>query len=156
MELTRAWAMPHKLTFTIKPIAKMLKSEFKGEPYFDPFPFPFKEDALIVMKREASASHEYVVFDPPYTPRQLKEVYGGAGLSYETNASYWSECKKQVSRITKAGGTVISFGYNSGGIGKVRGFSITKILLVCHGGQHNDTICTVEKKVNSTLEESAL
>lgn len=49
------------------------------------------------------------------------------------------------------GGKVISFGWNSCGIGKTRGFEIERILIVCHGGHHNDTICTVEKKVQGSL-----
>lgn len=32
------------------------------------------------------------------------------------------------------------------GIGKTLGFNIEEILLVAHGGWHNDTICTVERK----------
>lgn len=50
------------------------------------------------------------------------------------------------SRIVKKGGKVISFGWNSGGIGDSYGFCKTKILLVAHGGWHNDTIVTVEIK----------
>lgn len=42
---------------------------------------------------------------------------------------------------------VITFGWNSGGIGKTNGFEIEQILLVPHGGWHNDTICTVERKL---------
>ena len=48
-------------------------------------------------------------------------------------------------------GKVISFGWNSGGIGKKNGFEIEKILLVNHGSQHNDTICTLEVKATSEL-----
>ena len=36
--------------------------------------------------------------------------------------------------------------WSSGGIGKKYDFAIKKILLVPHGGWHNDTICTVEIK----------
>lgn len=43
---------------------------------------------------------------------------------------------------------VISFGWNSGGIGKKYGFEIAEILMVAHGGWHNDTICTVEMKLH--------
>jgi hypothetical protein len=32
-------------------------------------------------------------------------------------------------------------------MGKNRGFEIQEILLVAHGGNHNDTICVVEKKL---------
>lgn len=29
------------------------------------------------------------------------------------------------------------------------GFEIEKILLVAHGGWHNDTICTIERKIRN-------
>ena len=45
------------------------------------------------------------------------------------------------------GGFCISFGWNSNGMGKNRGFEIVEILLVAHGGHHNDTIVTVEKRI---------
>ena len=41
----------------------------------------------------------------------------------------------------------ITFGWNSTGLGKKRGFEITRILIVCHGSMHNDTICTVEERI---------
>ena len=41
----------------------------------------------------------------------------------------------------------MTFGWNSGGIGKTKGFEIVEILMVAHGGWHNDTIVTIEKKV---------
>jgi len=31
------------------------------------------------------------------------------------------------------------------------GFEITRILIVPHGGIHNDTICTVERKIQERL-----
>lgn len=66
-----------------------------------------------------------------------------------TQASYWSKQKEQIARIVKPNGVVISFGWNSGGIGKKYGFEIEEILLVAHGGWHNDTIVTVERKINT-------
>jgi hypothetical protein len=39
------------------------------------------------------------------------------------------------------------FGWNSSGIGIKRGFELIEVLLVCHGGSHNDTIVTVERKI---------
>lgn len=32
-------------------------------------------------------------------------------------------------------------------MGKGRGYEIEEIMLVCHAGQHNDTICLAEKKL---------
>lgn len=34
-----------------------------------------------------------------------------------------------------------------GGNRKQRGFEIIEILLIAHGGNHNDTICVVEHKI---------
>lgn len=42
---------------------------------------------------------------------------------------------------------VITCAWNSGGIGAGLGFEQQEILLVAHGGWHNDTIVTVEKKI---------
>jgi hypothetical protein len=64
-----------------------------------------------------------------------------------TQASFWSNMKKEVGRIVAPDGLCITCGWNSGGIGKKYGFSISEVLLVAHGGWHNDTIVTVEKKV---------
>lgn len=138
--------MPNHRTFQIKPIKELLR-EHLGEDFIDPFPFPFEKDALSYLKSFENESVERLVFDPPYSPRQLKEMYNSAGLAYDTKSSYWSELKNEISRIMKNDGKVISFGWNSMGIGKNRGFKIIEILLVPHGGNHNDTICTVERKV---------
>ena len=65
----------------------------------------------------------------------------------DTQSSFYGDRKKEVHRLVKQGGLVLSFGWNSGGIGKSLGFEIIEILLVAHGGAHNDTICTVERKL---------
>ena len=64
-----------------------------------------------------------------------------------TQASYWSKQKEQIGRIVKKGGVCITCGWNSGGIGQKYGFEIEEVLLVAHGGWHNDTIVTVERKI---------
>jgi hypothetical protein len=92
-----------------------------------------------------------VLYDPPYSPRQVSECYKSLGQTVNmqtTQASYWSNQKKEISRIVKPNGIVICFGWNSGGIGQSNGFEIIEILLVPHGGWHNDTIATVCKKTN--------
>lgn len=96
-----------------------------------------------------SGSIDIVLYDPPYSPRQVSEVYKEHGLTVNmetTQSSYWGNQKKEISRITKQGGKVITFGWNSGGIGKVNGFEIQEVLIVPHGGWHNDTICTVDER----------
>ena len=147
MEIERKWAMPDKRTFDIKPIRKLIeRHHISVTEWIDPFPYPYKKDALEYLSEFKDNSVEGILFDPPYSPRQLKEMYGGIGLAYNTKSSYWSNIKNEIARIMKKDGIVISFGWNSMGIGKTRGFKIEEILLVPHGGNHNDTICVVEIK----------
>ncbi len=148
MIIERYWAMPSHQTFTIKPFKELIEKEL-GSEYIDPFPYPFKQDAIEYLKTIEDNSENYLVFDPPYSQRQLREMYDNNGLSLDNpmNNSYWANCRKEISRIIKKNGKVISFGWNSNGIGKKYGFEITKIVLVAHGSQHNDTIATVEMKI---------
>lgn len=166
MEILRVWAMPSSNTFDILPIRKLIEDELTAGVWIDPFAnknklasitndlnpdydTDYHLDALQFMKMFEAESIDGVLYDPPYSPRQVAECYHGIGMevtSKTTRASFWGNQKKEISRIVKPGGKVISFGWNSGGIGRKYGFEISKILLVPHGGWHNDTICVVEVK----------
>jgi len=168
MEINRIWAMADSKTFNIKPIARLLGKYVKGGVIIDPFSngskwgtitndlnpefnTDFHLDALEFLNLMETNSADVVLFDPPYSPRQVSECYKGVGLETtmeSTQASFWSNCKNEIKRIIKTGGLCISFGWNSTGMGKNRCFEIIEILMVPHGGQKNDTICTVEKKFN--------
>ena len=90
-----------------------------------------------------------MLYDPPYSPRQVSECYKKLNKTVNmktTQASYWSNQKKEIARTVKHGGKVITCGWNSGGIGKKYGFEIKEIRLIAHGGWHNDTICVLEVK----------
>lgn len=170
---SREWAMPSADTFSIKPIKKLITEKInsisKNNPLIiDPFVrnSPFKKlcfsndidteiradrnmDAIDFLCDIETETADMMLFDPPYSPRQVSECYKRLGKTVNmetTQSSFWSNLKKQVSRITKENGIVISFGWNSGGIGKKYGFELKQILLVPHGGSHNDTIVTVEEK----------
>lgn len=168
MKIERKWAMPNKNTFSIKPIKELLEEEVdKNKKWVDPFAnnskvatitndlntdfdTDYHMDALEFLKMFETGSVDGVLFDAPYSPRQLSECYKGMGVSLTcktTQSSFWGNIKKEIGRITKIGGKVITFGWNSGGVGKSNGFEIEKILLVPHGGWHNDTIVVVERKV---------
>ena len=167
IDIQRQWAMPNKNTFDIKPIKELIQSELTNGTLIDPFAnqnklaaitndlnpdfdTDYHMDALDFLKTFQNESVDGVLYDPPYSPRQVTECYQGVGMnvtSETTRASFWGNQKKEISRIVKPGGKVITFGWNSGGIGRKYGFEITRILLVPHGGWHNDTICTVEVKV---------
>lgn len=112
-------------------------------------------DAKEFLKLFESNSVDLVLYDPPYSPRQVSEVYKKLDISVNmqtTQSSYWGDQKKEIARIINPGGIVITCGWNSGGIGKINGFEIIEILLVAHGGWHNDTIVTVERKFQTTLK----
>ena len=47
----------------------------------------------------------------------------------------------------KRNGRVICCGWNTNGLGKGRGFEMTSILIVSHGGSKNDTSVTLEYKL---------
>ena len=54
--------------------------------------------------------------------------------------------------MLKPEGIAICFGWNSMGFGLKRGYELLEVLMVPHGGAHNDTIVTVERKTaNPTL-----
>jgi len=118
------------------------------------FKCDFNLDAKDFLKTFAKDSVDLVLFDPPYSPRQVSECYRKMGKTVNmetTQSSFWSELKTEVSRILKPGGYCLCFGWNSNGIGIRRGFELQEVLIVAHGGHHNDTICTAEKKVVSLL-----
>lgn len=168
MLIERAWAMPNKNTFDIHPIRKLIAEELGEDTFWiDPFAncnhiadvtndlnptfdTDYHMDALDFLKMFDSKSVDGVLYDPPYSTRQVSECYKNFGIEVTqetTRASFWGNHKKEISRIVKPSGKVITFGWNSGGIGAKYGFKIKRILLVAHGGWHNDTICTVEVKL---------
>lgn len=168
ISIERVWAMPNKNTFDIKPINQLIKEELTDGLWIDPFAnknklatitndlslefdTDYHLDAFEFMKMFDTGSVDGVLYDPPYSPRQVSECYNNVGYNVTwdtTKASFWGNHKREISRIVKIGGKVITFGWNSGGIGYKYGFEIERILLVPHGGWHNDTICTVEIKTH--------
>jgi len=167
VKMSRAWAMPSGETFSIPPINNFVKSYNKQDlescdPFannsrfakynndIDPkYKTEFNMDALEFLKTFESSSIDLVLFDPPYSPRQVSECYKSLNKTVNmetTQSSFWSNIKNEIFRVVKPEGTVLSFGWNSQGIGKKRGFIMEEILIVAHGGNHNDTICTAERK----------
>ena len=150
MKITREWAMPNKRTFQIPPIKQLIERETNGySRILDLFPYPFQVDALEVATMTDDNSIDCVLFDPPYSFHQLNVSYNDEGEKLTDN--YRRDLYNEVSRIIITTGKCISFGWNTNGLGKKRGFEIERILLVAHGGGHNDTICTVERKIQETL-----
>ncbi len=59
--------------------------------------------------------------------------------------------RDRLCQLMKPGGVVLSFGWSSNGMGLKRGYEIEEIMLVAHGGAHNDTICMAERKMQGSL-----
>jgi len=172
MEISRQWAMPDSRTFNIKCINSFIMKYFNvGMLSIDPFAnqnkiakitndlnteygTTYNIDALDFLKTFESNSIDFCFYDPPYSLRQISECYKNVGIKTTTEmmqSSWRSNHLAEISRILKVGGYCLSFGWNSSGIGLNNGFELQEILLVCHGGSHNDTICVCEKKIQGRL-----
>ena len=164
--------MPSPNTFSVAPIRDLLMVHIEdGDKIVDPFArdsswTKFSNDINpetgAAFHMEATAFLDYLLdtghegtfdvalLDPPYSPRQMSEAYQSAGMKpgmKETqNARLYSECKQRLWPLLRPGGKALTFGWNSGGFGKKYGTEVMEILMVCHGGAHNDTICVVERK----------
>lgn len=77
--------------------------------------------------------------------------YGIKATQQDTQSNFYNRVMNAICDKIKVEGMAISCGWNSAGFGKNRGFEIIEILLVAHGGHHNDTIVTVERKNQSKL-----
>lgn len=169
MKIERKWAMPSKDTFTIKPIAELLSIYVPagGKNWIDPFAGdnspaeitndhnPEKktlhhleaEDFVNLFEKEW---FDGALFDPPYSYRQVSEHYkviGKKATQIDTSTKFYNRVLNPLADRIKKGGYCISFGWNTNAMGKNRGFKIIEILIVAHGGHHNDTLVTVEKKL---------
>lgn len=166
IKIQRVWAMPNKNTFTIAPIRELLLQEITNGKWIDPFAnenkyaditndlnpkydTDYHMDALDFLKMFEDESIDGVLFDPPYSVTQVKQCYEGFGMVMTQDAAqyFYQHLKEEIGRIVKPNGKVLCFGWNSMGIGMEYGFTMERVLLVPHGGVHNDTICTVERKV---------
>lgn len=164
--------MPNKWTFQIAPIKKLLDRYIgDGKGWIDPFagessPAEITNDinpernakyhlhAVEFAKQLNGNKFKGVLFDPPYSLRQVKECYDGLGIEmFQDDAQNFPQnVKRIIANKLIPGSIAISCGWNSQGFGKNLGFKIIEILLVAHGRSHNDTIVTVERKVNTSLD----
>lgn len=172
--MRRVWAMPCASTFDVPPIRSLVKSYLhKARVSIDPFarnkrwathtndlnPETAAEHHLeaadfLKLLRQKNCVVDLVLFDPPYSLEQCKRSYEGVGRVVTMRDTQiwgrWTEHKEVIRDIVEPGAFVISCGWNTIGMGLQNGFQITEILIVSHGGAHNDTIVTVERKIEDT------
>jgi hypothetical protein len=111
--------------------------------------FHLEANEFLLLMQSKGVLADVVIFDPPYSPRQVMECYNGIGMvvTQKDTQTPQTEWKNNIAKICKDGTVVLSFGWNSTGMGEKHGFRIEEIMLVAHGGNHNDTICMAEKKI---------
>lgn len=171
--MNRTRAIPSADTLTIKPIRELVKRYLhKADVSIDPFArnctwatytndlnpdtaaeYHLEAQDFLQLLESQGVEGDVGIFDPPYSPRQVQEVYAGIGRTVTQADTQMvdirRESRNRLARLIKVGGYIVSFGWNSAGMGVNRNYELREILLVCHGGWHNDTICTVEQKVSN-------
>jgi hypothetical protein len=171
MKITREWVMPNGDTLEMEPVRRLVQSYIQPNMItVDPFarnckfatwrndlsPDTSAEYHLEVldflrMLNDKKVSADLVIWDPPYSSRQMSELYQSVGLNFGIRGGQrvgrWRDERNLLNHIVRVGGIIISFGWNSIGMGVERFYEPLEILLLCHGGAHNDTIIVVEKKL---------
>ena len=176
MLFSRVFAMPNSDTFSLPPVAALLDRwgiPAGGALIVDPFArnsdratltndlnpatsaqFHMEAADFLDMLIEENVQAGIVLFDPPYSPRQIAECYQQVGKHCGTrdtqNARLYKVVKDKLDAILRLGGFAVCCGWNSMGMGLNRGYELREVLLVPHGAAHNDTIVTVEIKKVST------
>lgn len=165
--------MPSKWTFEIKPIAALLERYRVGKGWIDPFcgmksPAQFRNDLNPENKHAQFhlEAADYLVqlgtgvykseikgclFDPPYSLTQVSRSYQDMGIKFkgkENPTGGFPVVRSLLAKMLPEGGISISFGWNTAGLGKKNGMEILEVLIVAHGGNRNDTLVTVERKLN--------
>ena len=145
----------NKYTFSIKPIREWVESNadglclnlFAGRTKLKLNEFRVDADRTMVADYYGDAldyvkscrkKYDTIILDPPYAYRKSMEMYNGH------KASRLNQIKDLLPKILKKGGKVITCGYHSVSMGKSRGFTQEKVLLMSHGGAIHDTIFTIE------------
>ena len=116
IRIERIWSMPSRNTFDILPIKALIDEEVdRSLLWIDPFAntariaritndlnpefdTDYHMDALDFLKMFDDNSVDGVLYDPPYSPRQVAECYHGVGYnvtSETTQTSFWSAQKNR-------------------------------------------------------------
>lgn len=172
IQFSRCFAMPNAATFSVKPIGEFVQRYLAGAKVsVDPFarnrdwathtndinPGTSAQshqdaEAFLVRLAAENVNADLALFDPPYSSRQIAEHYRAAGLKVTQEdtqgANLFRRVRDAIDNILSPGGIVLSFGWQSVGMGVGRGYEITEVMLVAHGGGHNDTICIAERRAS--------
>jgi len=169
IKFSRVWGMPNSDTFSVKPIGEFVWRYIdKSKCSIDPFArnknwathtndlnpnteaqHHYDAEEFLSRAFQQGTRADLLIFDPPYSPRQISECYKSigreVGMEGTQNGRLYRRVRDAAMPLLLPGAIVLSFGWNSAGMGKERGFQIIELMLVAHGGGHNDTICLAEQ-----------
>lgn len=167
MIITRHFATASAWTFSIKPIKELL-NRYVTDPHEWCDPFAGKNSPAIYTNdmnparnarfcmdaedfcKQIDVPLKGILFDPPYSYRQVSEHYKSLGIkakSIDTSYNFYTRVMDAINPKLPTGSLAISFGWNTTGFCKNRGWEKIEIMIVSHGGHHNDTLVTVERKI---------
>lgn len=168
-----AWAMPCADTFDCPPIREFVLTHLAGRlRSVDPFArnsrlatvtndlnpqtdAQFHVDAVAFLEQMRASGERFdaAILDPPYSPRQVADCYRISGRKVgqrdTQTARLYSDVRKALLPLLDPSAVVLSFGWNSAGMGQKHGFRKIDMLIVGHGGAHNDTICIAETRASA-------
>ena len=173
LRFSRSFAMANCCTFKIPPIADFVYRHTIGAAVIvDPFArdsnvgtitndlnpntkaqYHMQADEFLGMLVDQGTQADVFLCAPPYSPRQVKECYQGVGIKttqQDTQSSFYIKIGHHVHQLIKPSGIILSFGWNSMGVGSA--FDHVEVLLVSHGGAHNDTICVAQQAPTSLFD----
>jgi len=169
--------MPNSETFSVPPIGQFVRRYLADSKVsVDPFArnkrwatytndlnpetdaeYHLDAEKFLHLLADKKVKADLVIFDPPYSLRQISECYKAIGLTVgmkETQtACFYQRVRNAVIPICAPDAIILSFGWNSVGMGKRHNFKQMEIFLCCHGGAHNDTICVAEQRLPSAQGE---
>lgn len=176
MEIHRSFAFPSVDTFEVQPIRSLVQKYLKpGMVSIDPFArnstlatwtndlnpntcaqHHVKANVFLQMLKAQGVKADIILFDPPYSHEQAKRVYGHFGVDAFTMrdaqiVGRWHEEKCLCHDLLIPGGFFLHFGWHTNAMVKNGEYEILEILIVAHGGAHNDTLCMVQRKIQMTI-----
>jgi hypothetical protein len=107
-----------------------------------PAEYHLPADEFCKMAITKGMKFDTIILDPPYNLRKAVEAYNGRYFHSFT------PIRRMCAELLNQNGRIITLGYDTTGLGKKRGFKKVAVCIVNHKGDHDDTLCLVEQKIN--------
>jgi len=176
MKFSRKFTMPSCDTFSMAPLADLACEVIgPGNTVVDPFArncrigticndinpdtkAEYHMDAIDFLKTLKPDTADVVLVDPPYSPRQISECYKAIGRKFtmqDAHNAIFNKCiRKAVDRIAKQSAKIIWCGWSTVGMTEAMGWKLNQVLILTHGGGHNDTLITVWERAGGLFKDA--